>query len=215
MMPTGPANDGVPETPEMTKARVRAEAWENRKRNYIDEFKVPDDFRARNEVTADVPPADLVRRIYLLTWHKDRPVVVRAGDGPQPWEVPTLEREAPAGKGNGKSSAKSGTSAIDRWIKREARDQWGIRVKDWFQHSRFELVANVDATSVPPGTLRYELFVCATASRLDDLPDDSDWSRRTITRRDFVQILREGYAGIDEILDAAHDAYLVAQAKQG
>ncbi len=36
-MPMGPANDGVPETPAQTKARVRAEAWEFRKRNYIDE----------------------------------------------------------------------------------------------------------------------------------------------------------------------------------
>ena len=74
-------------------------------------------------------------------------------------------------------------------------------------------MANVDATSVAPGTLRYELFVCATASRLDDMAEDSEWSRRTITRRDFVQVLREGYAGVDEILDAAHDAYLIAHAK--
>ena len=214
MMPgAGPANDGVPETPEMAKARVRAEAWEFRKRNYIDEFKVPGDFRARHEVTSNVPPADLVTRVYLLTWHKDRPVVVRQGDRSEPWQIPTLEREAPAGEGNGKGSTKSGASAIDRWIKSEARKQWGIRVKDWFQHGRFELVANVDATSIAPGTLRYELFVCATASRLDDQPDDSEWSRRTITRRDFVQLLRESYAGIDEILDAAHDAYLVTQAK--
>ena len=75
--------------------------------------------------------------------------------------------------------------------------------------------AGLDATSVPPGTLRYELFICATASRLDDLAEESEWSRRAFTRRDFVQVLREGYAGIDGILDAAHDAYLVAQAKPG
>ena len=212
-MPMGPANDGVPETPAQAKARVRAEAWEFRKRNYIDEFRVREEFRARNEVTSDVPPADLVDRIYLLTWHKDRPVVVRQGDSSAPWQIPTMERAAPAGEGNGKGSTKDGASAINRWIKSEARAQWGVRVKDWFQHSRFELVANVDATSVAPGTLRYELFVCATASRVDDLAEGSEWSRRTITRRDFVQVLREGYAGVDEILDAAHDAYLVAQAK--
>ncbi len=164
-------------------------------------------------MTSDVPPADLVDRIYLLTWHKDRPLVVRQGDRSAPWQIPTMEREAPAGEGNGKGSTKDGTSAINRWIKSAAREQWGVRVKDWFQHSRFELVANIDATTVAPGTLRYELFVCATASRLDDLADDSEWSRRAITRRDFVQLLREGYAGVDEILDAAHDAYLVAQAK--
>lgn len=210
-----PANDGVPETPAMAKARVRAEAWEFRKRNYIDEFRVADDFRARNEVTADVPPADLVTRVYLMTWHKDRPVVVRQGDSSEPWQIPTMERDAPAGEGNGdgKGTTKSNAKAIDRWIKSEAREQWGIRVKDWFQHSRFELVANIDATSVAPGTLRYELFVCATASGLDDQPDASAWSRRTITRRDYVQLLREDYAGLDDILDAAHDAYLVAQAK--
>lgn len=38
------------------------------------------------------------------------------------------------------------------------------------------------------------------------------WSRRSITTKEFVVLLREHYAEFVELLDPVHDGYLIRQA---
>ena len=68
-------------------------------------------------------------------------------------------------------------------------------------------------TDVEPGTQRFDLFLCATAGRLDDLPEGSGWARRTITTRDMLKLIRQRYTEFDVMLIAAHEDYLMRRAK--
>lgn len=201
----GPDRD-VPS--DVKNAIARAEAEEGRKRNWIGEKLIDGEFRALTETTDGVPPLDMVTRVYAMSWRGDRPLLVRSGDASTPWGIPLLEHDA-GGDVGGRNGAND--KALDKWLKAEMRQRWGIRVKDWFQHARLELTAIADATSVDPGTRRYYLFLCVNVSKLDDLPDDAPWSRRTIERREFGIVLRQQYQEFDEIVEAAHDAYLVRQ----
>ena len=184
---------------------------EPRKPRYALETAISGQYRARNEPTNEVPPLDRVERIYLLTWLGEKAVVIRHGGPGAPWEVPIAVLGGSTG-GVG-DAATGGAKALDAWIKTLAQDLWQIRVASWYQASRLELTANHDARDATPGSVRYWLFLCATASRLDALPEDADWARRSITRRDFTKVLRNQYGEFDEILDAAHDGYLIRQAQ--
>ena len=204
MMDQDPSNIRIP--------KLRKPQWALEKR-------VAGQFHGQVQGTGDVPPPDRVWQVYLMTWFKGKPVVVRQNETGEPLHIPIAERDpdAPvdhsAGRGKPADKADKADKAIDRWIRETARALWGIRVKDWFQTARLELTANADATEVEPGSVRYILFLCATASGLDDIPEDAGWSRRAVTRRDLVQIIREHHAEYDEVFDAAHDAYLIANAK--
>lgn len=206
----GPERD-VPGDVKSAIARVEAE--EKRKRNWLGEKMIDGEFRAHTETTEDVPALDLVTRVYAMTWRGDRPLLVRPTDASTPWEIPLLDPSA-ADDAATTTAAKRGATdkALGKWLKAEMRERWGIRVKDWFQHARLELEAIPEATTVEPGTLRYYLFLCVNVASLDDLPDDAPWARRTIERREFGLVLRQQYQEFDEIVEAAHDAYLVRQA---
>lgn len=197
----------------IAKAQARADYEERRKRNWLTEKRIAGQFLAHGETTDEVPALDLIDRIYLLTWYHEKPVIVREGGEPTPWEVPMLlcDFSLPGKNSEEAQPAKQ----LDTWLKRTAQEQWGVRIKDWFQHARLELTATADATEVVPGTVQYYLFLCASASKLDDLPAESDWSRRTVTRKDLGQMLRQRYEEFDEILEGAHEAYVIRQAKQG
>ncbi len=218
------------------------------RKHYRLEKRYGDDFVATQELSETVPALGQVLRVLVLTWHNDRPVLVRWSGGDDP-ELPVLmiptvgqnltpHPAAPlppqttvpdAGFGPASAAAdvpagEAARKALDQWLRRFARERWGIRLQEWYQHSRLVLTANTPASSAAPGNVVpgsavpgrvfYELILCATASRLDDLPEDSDWARRTVTTRDLNRTIHERYREIDEVLQAAHDDYLVRRARR-
>ena len=56
--------------------------------------------------------------------------------------------------------------------------------------------------------MRYDLFLYGTAGKLEDLPEGSAWSRRAITRRDFIQLIRSGYTEFEETVRDVHETYV-------
>ena len=180
-------------------------------RNWKREKQLGDQWLGELVETDQVPPLDQVERVYLLTWHKDRPVVVRA-EGSDLLVVPTLDVDAAAVDSAGRR--RSPAAALERWLSPIAKGEWGIRIGDWFQHSRLEMRATSDNHDYPAGTERYQLFLCATATRLDDLPEGSGWARRTVTRKDFGQLLNDRYLEYGRNLHRAHDAYILSRARR-
>ena len=111
-------------------------------------------------------------------------VVVRA-EGESHFLIPAVGVDAAARD----TSARGGPGAqLGRWLKPVCRGQWGINLKEWTQHTRFEREATDENTTAAPGSMRYDLFLYGTAGKLEDLPEGSAWSRRAITRRDFIQL---------------------------
>lgn len=202
-------------TAEMQAAQAKVKNMMKRIKRWTLEKRLDDDaFRTRNEFTEELPPLSQIQRVYVLTWRKDgRPVVVRQGDASAPWGLPSVERE-PGGEGeSSEGDGEADAKALDGWLKETARELWGIRVQSWYQAARLHLTATSEARDVPPGTERFYLFLCATASGFDDIPEDAGWSRRVITTKEFVSLLREHYVEYDEILDQVHDGYLIRQAQ--
>lgn len=202
-------------TAEMQAAQAKVKNMMKRIRRWTLEKRLDDDaFRTRNEFTEELPPLAEIQRVYVLTWRKDgRPIVVRQGDASAAWGIPSVEREPGEGAEAASSTAKAEAKAFDAWLKETAQELWGIRVRSWYQAARLHLTATSEARDVPPGTERYYLFLCATASGLDDIPEGAGWSRRAITTKEFVSLLREHYVEYDEILDQVHDGYLIRQAQ--
>ena len=195
----------------MASAEAKAALVAKQIKNWTLEKRFGDnEYITRNEITDELPPLNQIWRLYLLTWRKDgRPLVVRQ-DGPdQPWAIPTLEQE-PSDEDPGKPATKK---QMDAWIKPTSKERWGITLKDWYQAARLQLTATTQAVSVEPGTERFFVFLCASASKLDDIGADAGWARRAIETKDFVALLREQYPEFDEILDQVHDSYLVRQAQ--
>ena len=181
---------------------------------YLQVKRMDERFLAVNQETAEAPPLAQVDRIYLLVWHKGKPVVVRYGEPSAPWELPVIERAAGAdGERAGKGKAATPPEALERWLKQSAKALWGIQIGGWYQHSRLELTASALQSEVEPGSVRYWVFACATASRLGEAPAGRDVTRRAMDTRDYARLLREQYAEFDEILDAAHDGYLIRAAR--
>lgn len=183
------------------------------------ENRLADEFISRNEETDALPPLHLLETVYLLTWRDGRPLFVRQGDESAPWNIPTVTRDFsdPAeGEAHGEKQGTDSPSQkqIDRWLKRTAKDLWGIQIKDWFQNSRLRLTAMEQAMTVEPGSVRYHSVICASASGLADLPSDATLSRRLFATRDLVRVIREQHHELVEILEAAHESYLVRQAQQ-
>ena len=96
--------------------------------------------------------------------------------------------------------------------RRRRANSGASRIKDWYQGARLRLSSTKEATDLPLGTERFIVFLCAIAGSLDDIPDDVGWSRRSITTKEFVVLLREHYAEFVELLDPVHDGYLIRQA---
>lgn len=196
----------------MASAEAKAALIAKQIKNWTLEKRFDDnEYITRNEITDELPPLNQIWRLYLLTWRKDgRPLVVRQ-DGPdQPWVVPTLVQEPDDADASSKPATKK---QINAWIKPTAKERWGITLKDWYQAARLQLTATTQAVTVEPGIERYFVFLCASASKLDDIGADAGWARRAIETKDFVALLREQYPEFDEILDQVHDSYLVHQAQ--
>lgn len=196
----------------MASAEAKAALVAKQIKNWTLEKRFGDnEYITRNEITDELPPLNQIWRLYLLTWRKDgRPLVVRQ-DGPdQPWAIPMLEQEPNDADAAGKPAT---TRQMNAWIKPTAKERWGITLKDWYQAARLHLTATTQATSVEPGTERFFVFLCAGASKLDDIGADGGWARRAIETKDFVALLRDQYPEFDEILDQVHDSYLVRQAQ--
>ena len=212
-----PAQEDGPQMDPRTQAQLEqkgaevAAARARKLRNWKREKQLGDQWLGELVETDQVPPLDQVERVYLLTWHKDRPVVVRT-EGSDLLVVPTLDVDPAAVDSAGKR--RSPAAALERWLKPIAKGEWGIRIGDWFQHSRLEMRATSDNHDYPAGTERYQLFLCATATHLDDLPEGSGWARRTITRKDFGQLLNDRYLEYGRNLHRAHDAYILSRARR-
>ncbi|HJN92897.1 MAG TPA: hypothetical protein QGF05_09275 [Dehalococcoidia bacterium] len=201
---------------EMAKAEVKVANWAKRKRYWGREKRWDgDQFRSRNEITDELPPLNTVQRVFMLTWREDgKPIVVRQGDSEEPWSIPTVERDATASSDDTFSAETAGNrEMLDAWLKDAASELWGIQVADWYQAARVHLTATENATDAEAGDERFFLFLCATSSGTKDIPEGAEWSRRSITTKDFVAILREHYIEFDEFLDQVHDGYLIRQAQ--
>jgi len=193
----------------MQKAQAMALAEARRIRNWTYQKEIGDDWVGELVTTDEVPPIDEIDRVFVLTGHKDRMIVVRA-DGSDDFEIPAVEVDAAA-----RDAPRKGSPAkqLDRWLKPVSKGQWGIRIKDWYQHSRFDMEATQENPDFEAGTHRYSLFLCATASKLDDLPEGSPWARRTITTRDFGNLIRLRYMEFDTSLIDAHNDYVMRREK--
>lgn len=200
MMSDGAGNDAI-----MQQAQERAHADALRRRHWTYQKEMGDDWVGELITTDEVPPIDQIDRIYLVTGYKDRMVVVREAGSDQ-LDIPALHLDDAARDGAGKGNP---AKQVERWLKPICKGQWGIRLKDWYQHSRFDMEATQENTDVEPGTHRYFLFLCVTATKLDDLPDDSPWARRTVTTRDFGKLVRQRYTEFDVSLTAAHEDYVI------
>ena len=196
----------------MASAEAKAALVAKRIKNWTLEKRFDDnEYLTRNEITDELPPLNQIWRLYLLTWRKDgRPLVVRQDGSDQPWAIPLLEQELDDADQAGKPATKKQMNA---WITPTAKERWGITLKDWYQAARLQLTATTHAVSVEPGTERFFVFLCASASKLDDIGADAGWARRAIETKDFVALLRDQYPEFDEILDQVHDTYLVRQAQ--
>ena len=196
----------------MASAEAKAALVAKRIKNWTLEKRFDDnEYLTRNEITDELPPLNQIWRLYLLTWRKDgRPLVVRQDGSDQPWAIPLLEQELDDADQASKPATKKQMNA---WITPTAKERWGITLKDWYQAARLQLTATTQAVSVEPGTERFFVFLCASASKLDDIGADAGWARRAIETKDFVALLRDQYPEFDEILDHVHDTYLVRQAQ--
>jgi hypothetical protein len=201
---------------EMAKAEVKVKNWAKRKRFWGREKRWDgDQFRSRNELTDELPALNLIQRVFILLWRTDgKPIVVRQGDSEEPWSIPMVERDASAAADDSFSGELTANrEALDGWLKDAADELWGIKIADWYQAARVHLTATELATDAEAGDERYFLFLCATAAGTKDIPEAADWSRRSITTKEFVAIVRDHYVEFDEFLDQVHDGYLIRQAQ--
>ena len=162
-----------------------------------------------------MPELDQIDRVFLLVWHKEKPLLVRKGDEFEPWRLPVLDRMAEPELFESSPSAKS-TSAekrLERWLKGVARERWGIGVRDWYQWGFQRLTATTEAADVAPGSERFDVFLCATASKLDDLPEEGEWARRYTSTRDLNKLLRDQHLEFETTLMEVHSSYLIRQAQ--
>ena len=191
------------------------ESAQRRRRVYLQQRRLGD-WLARIEESEEVPDLDQIDSVFLLVWHKEKPLVVRKGDAFVPWELPILDRAAePAlfvDDSQGPKS-KSAEKRLDRWLKGVAQERWGIGVRDWYQWGFQRLTATTEAPDVAPGSERFDLFLCATASKLEELPEEGEWARRYSSTRDFNKLLRDQYLEFEMTLMEAHSSYLIRLAQ--
>jgi hypothetical protein len=192
---------------EMHAAQQKIAAERRRIRNFTYVKEIGQDWVGTLSETDETPPLDQVDGVYLILGYKDRMVVVRA-DGESKFRIPRLLVDEAARD----TSARGGAAAqLNRWLKPVCRGQWGIHLKEWTQHTRFELEPTPENTTAPPDSRRYELFLYGSATKLDDLPEGSAWSRRTVTRKDFIQLIQAGYTEFEETVRDVHEAYVIAR----
>ena len=190
---------------EMQAAQQKIAAERRRIRHFTFEKEIGDDWVGTLSETDETPPLDAVDGVYLILGYKDRMVVVRAEDESQ-FRIPRLHVDEAARD----TSRRGGPAAqLNRWLKPVCRGQWGVHLKEWTQHTRFDLEPTPENTTVAPDTRRYELFLYGTTSRLDDLPEGSAWARRTVTRKDFNRLIQTGYTEFEETVRDVHEAYVV------
>ena len=189
---------------EMQAAQQKIAAERRRIRHFTYEKELGGEWVGRLVESDETPPLDQTDRVFLVLGYKDRMVVVRA-EGDSHFLIPALGVDAAARD----TSARGGPGAqLGRWLKPVCRGQWGINLKQWTQHTRFEKEATDENTTAPPGSMRYDLFLYGTAAKLEDLPEGSAWSRRAITRKDFIQLIRSGYTEFEETARDVHETYV-------
>ena len=190
---------------EMQAAQQKIAAERRRIRHFTYEKELGADWVGTLAESDETPPLDQVDSVYLVLGYRDRMVVVRA-DGESQFRIPMLQVDAAARD----TSPRGGPGAqLGRWLKPVCRGQWGINLKQWTQHTRFEKEATEENTTTAPGSMRYDLFLYATANKLEDLPEGSAWSRRSVTRKDFIQLIRSGYTEFEETVRDVHEAYVI------
>ena len=189
--------------------RRRAMAARRRIRNFTFQKEIGDDWVGELSESAETPPLDQVDHIYLLLGYKDRMLTVRLTDE-ELLEIPTLTVDAAA---RDTSAAGGPAKQLGRWLKPVLKGQWGIHLKNWTQHGRFEMTATPENTDVEPGSMRYHLFLIGTARKLEDLPEDTAWARRAIPRRDLVKLIETRYTEFDVVLNSGHERYIIELAK--
>ena len=190
---------------EMQAAQQKIAAERRRIRNFTYEKEMGKDWIGTLSETDETPSLDQVDGVYLILGYKDRMVVIRA-EGESQFRIPMLRVDAAARD----ASARGGPAAqLGRWLKPVCRGQWGIQLQEWTQHTRFEKEATDENTTAAPGSMRYDLFLYGSASKLDDLPEGSAWSRRSVTRKDFIQVIRWGYTEFEETVRDVHETYVM------
>ena len=190
---------------EMQAAQQKIAAERRRIRNFTYEKEMGKDWIGTLSETDETPSLDQVDGVYLILGYKDRMVVIRA-EGESQFRIPMLRVDAAARD----TSGRGGPGAqLGRWLKPVCRGQWGIQLKEWTQHTRFEKEATDENTTAAPGSMRYDLFLYGTAGKLDDLPEGSAWSRRSVTRKDFIQVIKWGYTEFEETVRDVHEAYVM------
>ena len=179
-----------------------------------EELLISGEFLAHREESVETPEIDLVEAVYLLIFHRDKPLVIREGDVSAPWDIVMFRRAdapeqwpAPGTAGQADTPVKR----LDTWLKAIVWERWGIQIKEWYQHGRVRMIATEQAKSAPPGSERYQLFLCATAGSVEPVPETAGWARRAITGRELNVILGGRYQWYEEMLVAAHSSYLVRQ----
>jgi hypothetical protein len=193
----------------MEEARLKTIAHRRRIRHWTHEKALGDDWIGKLETTPEIPGIAQINGVYLMSWYKDRPVVVRPPDATVA-EIPYLDVDEQTAASQGQRTSEE---ALERWLTAAAKDRHGIRINGWYQHGCLTLAPSPTNQDVPPETRRYDLFLCATTSALDDLPEDA-WARRTITRKDFVELIRTRHPEYVELIEQAHDGFLIRRAQE-
>lgn len=185
---------------------------ERRRKVYIQQRRLGD-WIARIEESEEIPDLDAVDRAFLLVWHKEKPLVVRQGGAFEPWMVPTLDRTAEPEFFDDSATPKARTTAkrLERWLKSVARKRWGISVGAWYQWGFERRTASTEMTEAVPGSERFHLFLCLTATKLAELDVDGEWERRYATTRDLNKLVRDQHLEFETVLMQAHSSYLVRQ----
>ncbi len=188
------------------------EAATQRRKVYIQQRRLGD-WVARIEESEEVPDLDAVDRAFLLVWHKGKPLVVRRGGAFEPWLVPTLDRAAEPELFDDSAAPRTRSRAkrMGRWLKSIARERWGIGMGGWYQWGFERRTATTEATEAAPGSERFHLFLCLTATKLADLEVDGEWARRYAVTRDLNKLVRDQHLEFETALMQAHSSYLVRQ----
>ena len=199
--------------PMMSPDEVARSLPKPRRKVWREELLVDGTFLSYKDATDELPPPDLVERIFLILHRGQRHLVVRSGDRHQPWQLPIIEMEiTPRLETDDEPDQAERSAEFDQLIRNFARQTWGVPIKGWSQHTRVQMTARQNQDQYEPGARRYEMVVMGECDEPVDLPDDSEWSRRFFPPRDMNLLLRERYFDREEF-EQVHEIQVVEAAK--
>lgn len=202
--------------PMMDPAQVAKMIPKPRRKVWREELLVDNTFLSYKDATEEIPPIDLIERIFLILHRGERHLVVRAGDRHEPWLLPIMEIEiSPRVEGEDEENDQSARSAeLDAMIRGSVSENWGVPVQSWRQHTRVQMTARRNQEEYEPGARRYEIVVMGEVGEPVDLPEGSEWSRRFFRAREMNQLLRERYYDRPEF-EQVHEAQVIEALKAG